>query len=204
MFISFEGPEGSGKTTQIERLHQRLSQAGKEVVVLREPGGTKLGEAIRDLLKNSDMAPEAELLLFAASRAQLVREAAVPALQAGHVVLCDRFLDSTNVYQGAARQIEARALARINAFAVGVTMPDLTIVLDVPLDEGLRRVRDRGEPDRFEREDEDFHQRVREGYLTWAALNADRFAVVDASGSPDEVFAQVRDALDRALAIRQS
>jgi dTMP kinase len=185
MFISFEGPEGSGKTTQIERLHQRLSQAGKEVVVLREPGGTKLGEAIRDLLKNSDMAPEAELLLFAASRAQLVREAAVPALQAGHVVLCDRFLDSTNVYQGAARQIEARALARINAFAVGVTMPDLTIVLDVPLDEGLRRVRDRGEPDRFEREDEDFHQRVREGYRALADEEPERVKLLDGTASPE-------------------
>jgi len=184
-FLSFEGSEGSGKSTQIDLLAARLQTAGHEVVVTREPGGTKLGEEIRHLLKHShsgqDMCPETELLLFAASRAQLVREIITPALRQNKVVLCDRFLDSTTVYQGVARKLSADAVAAINRFAVGEVLPNLTVVLDLPADLGLARARKRtGEqPDRMEQESLDFYQRVREGYLSLAQSFPQRFLVVD-------------------------
>jgi dTMP kinase len=184
-FLSFEGSEGSGKSTQIDLLAARLEAAGHEVVVTREPGGTEIGEEIRHLLKHAQsgqaMCPETELLLFAASRAQLVREVIIPALLAGKVILCDRFLDSTTVYQGVARKLSADPVAIINRFAVGEIMPRLTVVLDVPADVGLARARRRPSelPDRMEQENIDFYQRVREGYLLLAKSLPDRFLVVD-------------------------
>ena len=184
-FLSFEGSEGSGKSTQIERLAARLAEAGHEVVVTREPGGTEIGEEIRHLLKHAKsgqaMFPETELLLFAACRAQLVREVIRPAQRAGKIILCDRFLDSTTVYQGVARQLSADPVAAINRFAVGELLPDLTVVLDVPADVGLTRARSRAGavPDRLEQENLDFYQRVREGYLLLARSLPERFLVVD-------------------------
>jgi len=184
-FISFEGSEGSGKSTQINELAARLKSAGHEVVVTREPGGTEIGEEIRELLKHSKsgqaMFPETELLLFAACRAQLVREVILPAQRAGKIILCDRFLDSTTVYQGVARQLSADPVASINRFAVGDIMPALTIVLDVPADIGLTRAKSRAgaKPDRMEQENLDFYQRVREGYLLLAKSLPERFLVVD-------------------------
>jgi len=184
-FISFEGSEGSGKSTQINLLATRLKAAGREVVVTREPGGTALGEEIRHLLKHAQsgqgMCPETELLLFAASRAQLVREVITPALREGKVVLSDRFLDSTTVYQGVARKLAADAVADINNFAVGGLLPTLTIVLDMPAEAGLGRARQRTAelPDRMEQESLDFYQRVRDGYLALAKKFPERFVVVD-------------------------
>jgi dTMP kinase len=184
-FLSFEGSEGSGKTTQIDLLATRLEAAGHAVVVTREPGGTEIGEEIRHLLKHAQsghaMFPETELLLFAACRAQLVREVIRPALRAGKIILCDRFLDSTTVYQGVARQLAADPVAVINHFAVGDLLPALTVVLDVPADIGLARARRRasGLPDRLEQENIDFYQRVREGYLLLARSLPERFLVVD-------------------------
>ncbi|MGF1483340.1 MAG: dTMP kinase [Opitutales bacterium] len=180
MFITLEGPEGSGKSTQLERLQARLEKEGRAVVALREPGGTKLGELIRTLLKNEAMVPEAELLLFAASRAQLVRELIQPALQAGKVVLCDRFLDSTTVYQGAARSLNAEAVAQVNALAVGGCRPDLTFVLDLPVSISFERIEARGTLDRFEQAGCDFHAAVRAGYQRLAEATPDRVRLLDA------------------------
>ena len=193
ILISFEGPEGSGKTTQIEHLIPKLEKKGHEIVVTREPGGTEIGEEIRHLLihssNNSEMCPETELLLFAASRAQLVREVMLPALEDGKFVLCDRYLDSTTVYQGAARQVSSDPVSMINEFAIGDVMPDLTIITDVPAEMSMARVRHRASdlPDRMERENIDFYRIVREGYLMLAKTMPERFFVVDGTKREHEV-----------------
>lgn len=191
--ISFEGSEGSGKSTQVSRIAARFEQHNYEVVVTREPGGTGIGEEIRHLLMHSRsaemMAPEAELLLFAASRAQLVREVINPALDLGKIVLCDRFLDSTTVYQGVGRRIAAEPVHMINTFAVGNTMPDVTVVVDVPAEVGLERARHRVRelPDRMEAENIQFYRAVREGYLMLAKALPERFIIVDGTKGVDEV-----------------
>lgn len=185
--ISFEGSEGSGKTTQISRIATRFENDGYDVIVTREPGGTAIGEDIRHLLQHAesgnDMTPETELLLFAASRAQLVRQVILPAIDEGKIVLCDRFLDSTTVYQGVARQISSDPVQMINKFAVGEMMPDLTIILDVPAEVGLQRIKHRASamPDRMEKESIEFYQMVREGYKILAQSMPERFAVFDST-----------------------
>ena len=196
IFISFEGSEGCGKSTQILRLAHRLQALGHEVVQLREPGGTRIGETIRHLLKHdanaAAMTPEAELLLFAASRAQLVREVIRPALDRGAVVLSDRFLDSTTVYQGVARCLDAVEVSAINEFAVGGTLPDLTFLLDLDAGEGRRRAAARSqEKDRMEQEGLEFYEAVRHGYLALAAAHPGRLAIIDASGTIEVVEAQI-------------
>ena len=204
--ISFEGSEGSGKTTQIELLVPRLQKLGREVVVTREPGGTDIGEDIRHLLiranGSEEMCPEAELLLFAASRAQLVREVVVPALQEGKIVLCDRFLDSTTVYQGAGRSLSPDPVNQINQFAVGNVLPNLTIVLDVPAEVSLQRVKHRATdlPDRIEQENIDFYRIVREGYLLLAKSMPGRFHVVDGTKSASIIEKQVWKSVKALLA----
>jgi dTMP kinase len=195
LFITFEGSEGCGKSTQIARLATYLREEGREVVQLREPRGTPVGERIRELLQYdasaTSMTPEAELLLFAASRAQLVREVIRPALESGAIVLCDRFLDSTTVYQGVARALEASAVARINDFATEGTIPDLTIVLDLDAAEGRRRACARKGPvDRMEQEREDFYESVRQGFLKLAESNP-RFEVIDASRDVEAVEREI-------------
>lgn len=191
-FFTFEGSEGSGKSTQIEILAEELAGMGHEVVVTREPGGTPIGEEIRHLLihstANGDMTPETELLLFAASRAQLVRQVILPALKAGSIVLCDRFLDSTTVYQGAARSISSDPVSYINQFAVGSVLPHLTFILDVPPEESMSRVRRRVSdlPDRMEQENVEFYRKVREGYLLLARSMPARFHVVDGTRTMQE------------------
>tara|TARA_B100001248_G_scaffold241598_1_gene208380 strand:+ start:50824 stop:51471 length:648 start_codon:yes stop_codon:yes gene_type:complete len=205
-FISFEGSEGSGKTTQIDRIAKRLEAAGHEVLVTREPGGTEIGEEVRHLLKHADsgnnMFPETELLLFAASRAQLVREVIIPALNNNVIVLCDRFLDSTTVYQGVARQIAKDPVQTINQFAIGHLTPDLTIVLDIPAEVGLERIKQRGAtaPDRMEQENVEFYQAVREGYLVLAKSLPERFSVVDGTESIEAIEENVWDAVSNHIA----
>jgi dTMP kinase len=204
LFISFEGSEGCGKSTQIERLAARFRDSGRDVVTLREPGGCPLGEKIRDLLKfdpaGAGMTAEAELLLFAASRAQLVREVIRPALQRGAVVLCDRFLDSTTVYQGVARAIAPAAVASVNSFATGGTLPEVTLLLDLDAAEGRRRAASRkGPADRMEQEREEFYEAVRRGYLELAASDPSRIAVIDASGNVEAVGAAIAAALTERL-----
>jgi dTMP kinase len=183
--ISFEGSEGSGKSTQISRIADRFEDAGYDVVVTREPGGTPIGEEIRHILMHGadgdKMMPETELLLFAASRAQLVREVTLPAVEAGKIVLCDRFMDSTTVYQGVARNIQSEPVHMINTFAVGHMVPDVTVVIDLDAEIGLERVRHRANdlPDRMEQENIQFYQKVRNGYLMLAKAMPERFIVVD-------------------------
>ena len=183
--ISFEGAEGSGKTTQINRLLARLEKEKYDTLVTREPGGTEIGEEIRHLIihnsKSNVLCAEAELLLFAASRAQLVRELIMPALNEGRIVICDRYLDSTTVYQGVARRLSPDPVNQINQFAVGSVMPDLTIVLDVPPEVSMQRIRKRHSdlPDRMEKENIEFYRNVREGYLLLARSLPDRFFVAD-------------------------
>jgi dTMP kinase len=194
-FITFEGGEGSGKSTHIERLVTRLRQEGYQVLIAREPGGTEVGEQIRHILQYSKqsaaMVPETELLLFCASRAQLVRQVIQPALNDGTIVICDRFLDSTTVYQGVGRKIDPEAVGVINRFAVGAHLPDLTLVIDLDPRVGLERVRGRELFDRMENQALEFYDRVRQGYLDLAKLEKRRVKVIDGSQTIDEIAKQI-------------
>jgi dTMP kinase len=204
--ITFEGSEGSGKSTQIGRLTARLQQGGREVVATREPGGTEIGEQIRNIIVNNakgdEMCPEAELLLFTAARAQVVRQVIAPALARGAIVLSDRYLDSSTVYQGAARNLSAGPVDAINRFAVGGVMPHLTVVIDVPTDVSLARIRARAShlPDRMERESLAFFTKVRDGYLQLAKAEPARVMVVDGTQPPDAIEAQIWAEVQRRLA----
>ena len=190
-FITFEGSEGCGKTTQVQKLAERLARSGVTHLVTREPGGTPIGETIRELLQfaphNSSMTPETELFLFEASRSQLVREIIKPALARGMCVIADRFFDSTTVYQGAARKLDRRIVDRLNAFAVGDCVPDITFVLDVDAATAESRMRQPRAPDRMEQQPAEFYKRVREGYRQLAAHDAKRIVLIDASRDVDQV-----------------
>jgi dTMP kinase len=197
LFITFEGPEGSGKTTQIRLLADWLGEQGREVLTTREPGGTRIGEAIRNVLlspAHTEMCAEAEILLFSAARAQIVRETLQPHLVRGGVVLCDRFADSTLAYQGYGRLLELDTLRQITQFATGGLVPALTICLDLPVVEGLRRKQggDQAEWNRMERERLDFQERVRLGYLALAAAEPQRWFVLDALREIEVIQAEIR------------
>jgi len=182
LFITFEGGEGCGKSTQARLLLKKLEQQGIPTILTHEPGGTALGNEIRILLKRkqgSSISPQAELFLFAASRVQLVAELVRPALQEGKVVICDRFTYSTIVYQGYGRGLDLATVSVVNTMATGNLNPDLTILLDMPSEQGLERRR--RSKDRFELEDLSFHHRVREGYLKMATAEPDRWLLLDAS-----------------------
>lgn len=193
VLITFEGTEGSGKSTQIKRLAARLEGIGLKVRVLREPGGTPIGEEIRNLLKHSPagagMAPETELLLMNASRAQLVRDVIKPALDAGEVVLCDRYYDSSLVYQGHGRGLDLKNVRAIINFAIAGALADLTLLLRVPLQvsEQRRKARADAQHDRFEASERAFFERVEAGYDNLADSEGDRVRLVDATKSEDEV-----------------
>ena len=198
-FITFEGSEGCGKTTQIQQLTTWLKERGAEVLCCREPGGTTLGEAVRHLLKHdpsgNGMSAESELLLFAASRAELVRKVIQPALKAGTWVICDRFHDSTSVYQGVARGLDTAAVQAINSFAINSTEPVLTLVLDLDPEEARRRMLSRPLPanqsDRMESEPLSFYEKVAEGYRALARQHPLRVKLIPAAGSRDDVFQRI-------------
>jgi len=201
LFLTFEGSEGCGKSTQIRLLAERLRRKGEDPLVLREPGGTPAGEAIRHLLQHAPegerLVPEAELLLFAASRAQLVRDVILPALASGRIVLCDRFLDSTTVYQGVGRRISPEATAQVNSFAAGSRLPDLTFLLDLDRETALSRMERRGAVcDRIERETEDFFEAVRRGYLEVAQREPARFRILDASRDEQILAEEIAEMVD--------
>lgn len=210
-FLSVEGIEGSGKTTQVDKLSHRLKSSGQTCVVTKEPGGTPLGDRIRAILldpSEEGMDPVAELFLYAASRRQHVSDVIAPALDAGIPVVCDRFTDATLAYQGFGRLLDLDRLRQLNDWATGDRYPDLTIIFDLPESIGLSRARARNaEKDleresRLEGEDLRFHRRVREGYLALAKSDPRRYLVIDASGSADEVFDRMVDQLrDRAPAL---
>ena len=195
-FLSVEGLDGSGKGTQIERLSDALDRWGFEVVHTREPGGTPIGEKIRDILldrENIGMDDITEALLYAASRAQHVREKILPSVAEGKVVLCDRFLDSSVAYQGGGRQLGIDRVLQINSPAVEGAMPDLTVYLDLDHRESLKRRCAASEPDRMEMEADSFHARVEDGYHQLIARDPDRFVVVDAAKTRDEIATEIRD-----------
>lgn len=209
-FFTFEGPEGSGKTTQMALLQQALQKAGHDVVAVREPGGTPLGEDIRGLLLNqaSDMSPRTETLLFNAARAQLVADVIGPALQAGRIVLCDRFTDSTLAYQGYGRQQELAQLRPLIAYATGGLEPALRIYLDLSPAEGLQRIRRRSaaasrrEWNRLDAQELAFHQAVQAGYQTLIQDNAQGWLQVDARQAPDSIHRQISRTIREILALQ--
>jgi dTMP kinase len=197
LFVTLEGVDGAGKSTQARLLAEAL---GPDTLLLREPGGTPAGERLRELLKDGslELTPRAELLLFCAARAELVERVIRPALAAGRDVVCDRFVDSTTAYQGAARGLDPGLVARLNEAAVAGCMPDRTVLLRIGLADAAGRAEDRGGPrasDRFEREDEEFHARIAAAFDEIAAADPERVAVVDGDGTVEEVHARVVEAL---------
>lgn len=201
-FITLEGPEGGGKSTQARRLADYLKSEGHEVLFTREPGGTEIGDQIRKVimsLENKGMSPEAEFLLFSASRAQVVRELIQPHLAGGGVVVCDRFYDSSLAYQGYGHELDLETLRIVTEFVTGGLTPDLTILLDLTSELGLERRKQDGRWNRLDDYDLDFHERVRKGYLMLAADDPDRWVRIDASQTEDEIQEQIRSAVGACL-----
>lgn len=204
-FITFEGIDGSGKTTQLSGIAEYLENQGKEVLKLREPGGTSIGEQIRTILLsrgNMAMSVETELMLFAAARAQLVREVIEPALAEGKWVLCDRFMDSTTVYQGYGRQIDLQLIGQLNSIAVGRCKPDLTLLFDLSVEAAGARLAARSEKsDRLDLESKSFAERIRKGYLELASAEPSRFKVIDAERSSADIEKQIKSILREGIGI---
>ena len=198
MFITFEGPEGSGKTTQIPQIKQYLQGAGYRVFCTREPGGTSIGDQIREVLlanRNTEMHPRSEILLFQASRAQLVEQEIKPRLARGEIVLCDRYADSTLAYQGYGHGVDLEQLGNIVNFATSGLKPNLTLFLDLDVEAGLARRQKDGGVNRLDAFELTFHQRVRNGYHALAAAEPARWVVIDAAQSPEQVQQDLRAAI---------
>ncbi len=201
-FITLEGGEGAGKSTQLPLLAEWLRSRIDTVVTTREPGGSALGEEVRELLlghRGQAMSADAELLLVFAARAEHLDKIIAPALNAGHWVLCDRFTDATYAYQGAGRGIEEDRIAAVEQWVQGALRPDLCIVLDIPVAEGMGRAGRRSQPDRFEIEDRAFFERVRESYLRRAAVDSGRYVVMDARQSVERLQARIRERVEACL-----
>ena len=196
LFIAFEGGDGAGKSTQVALLREAFERAGRAVTVTRQPGGTPLGQQIRDLVLHGDhVAPRAEALLYAADKAHHVEMLIRPALQRGDVVITDRYVDSSVAYQGAGRGLGAQEIHDLNVWAVDGLLPDLTVVVDIPAEEGRRR---RGEVhDRLESEADTFHEAIRQHFLSMAAGNPQRYTVVDGTSAPEAVHAEVMNWLEK-------
>ena len=203
MFITFEGPDGSGKSTQLRMLASALREQGVDVVTTREPGGTEIGDQIRAVImnmKNKAMDPRTELLLFNASRAQLVEELIRPSLAAGKIILCDRYADSTMAYQGYGHGLDKDELRRLLNFATGGLKPDLTLLFDISAEAGLkRRLSNHDEWNRMDDYALQFHERVRGGFLELAAADPERWVVIDADRDPGVIHAEVLDIVKRKL-----
>ncbi len=202
LFITIEGTDGSGKSTQIPFIKGFLEKKGYKVLLTREPGGTQIGEKIRDLLldkQNKEMCDMTEALLYAASRAQHVKEFIVPALKQGKVVLCDRFVDSSIVYQGKGRELGLETVKSINDFATCGLEPDLTILLDIDPEKGLERVKENSDVDRLEQEKLAFHKKVYEGYKDLSNLYPNRIKVISADQSIQEISSDIEDKLEILL-----
>lgn len=195
MFITFEGIDGSGKTTQIKLLSERLQSQGISVIVLREPGGNEISENIREVLLTSkhEIGVRAELLLFVAARAQLVEKVICPALDAGKLVICDRYIDSSVAYQGFGRGLSVAEVQECNKFATNNLVPDLTFFLDVPTDIGISRTSVRNEKvlDRIESAGESFFEKARKGYLSIAEIEPKRFIIIDAKATPEKIHEEI-------------
>lgn len=194
IFITMEGPDGSGKTTQIELLKKYLESRGYDIVIAREPGGTAIGEVIREVILNpehKEMSHMTELLLYAAARAQLVNQVIKPALLEGKAVICDRFVESSAVYQGIGRGLGVDTVYEVNNFALGDVKPKLTIFMDLEAEQGIKRKKKQAELDRMELEDLSFHKRVVEGYRKLATLYPERIVPIDATLSIEEIHTRI-------------
>jgi len=194
-FISFEGSEGCGKSTQVKRLEARFERSGIPFLVTREPGGTPIGESIRELLQfvphNAGMTPETELLLFEASRSQLVREIIKPALKRTVCVIADRFFDSTTAYQGAARKLDRQIVEQLNTFAIGDCIPDITLVLDIDAETARSRMQQPRRADRMEQQPAEFYEQVRQAYRELAAREPNRIVLIDGSRDADKIEKEI-------------
>ncbi len=203
LFITFEGNDGSGKTTQIMLLADYLKQKGMEVTLIREPGGTQIGEAIRKILldkANKEMCPVTEMMLYAASRAQLVHSVIGPGVESGKTIICDRFIDSSFAYQGMGRGLGIKTVSAVNSYAVGKYMPDITFFMDVDADTAMERRHGSGEaPDRIESEKMEFHRNVYEGYNNLVSLYPERIKRINTKKSPEEVFNDIKVYMDELL-----
>lgn len=207
MFITFEGPDGSGKSSQVASLAEYLDKQGFNVLVTREPGGTAIGDQIRTILSdlgNEEMHPRAETLLFLAARAQIVEQVILPALAEGRVVLCDRYADSTLAYQGYGHQHDLQQIQTLLDFATGGLKPDLTLLLDVDVEIGLQRRATDGQWNRLDAYNLEFHRRVRQGYHQLVQANLRRWVVVDASQPADQVQATIRQIIIDRLGVTSS
>lgn len=194
IFITMEGPDGSGKTTQIDLLKKYLEHRGYDIVIAREPGGTTIGEAIREIILNPDykeMGHMTELLLYASARAQLVNQVIKPALAEGKAVICDRFVESSAVYQGIGRGLGVDTVYEVNNFALGDVKPKLTIFMDLDAEDGIKRKKKQAELDRMEQEDLSFHKRVVEGYRQLAKLYPERIVPINAALPIDEIHSMI-------------
>lgn len=200
LFLTLEGPDGSGKSTQARLLADHLRAKGENALLTREPGGTPIGDQLRKVLMdlgNKGMTPAAEFLLFSASRAQIVGQVIRPHLEAGGVVVCDRFADSSLAYQGYGHRLPLATVRAVNSLATGDLLPDLTFLLDIPVEVGLKRRREQGAWNRLDDYDLEFHRRVRDGYLELAQAEPQRWIVVDAAKEEGEVWKQVERGLER-------
>ncbi len=194
IFITMEGPDGSGKTTQIELLKKYLESKGYDIIITREPGGTAISEAIRKIILNpeySEMSHMTELLLYASARAQLVNQVIKPALEQGKAVICDRFVESSAVYQGIGRGLGVETVYEVNSYALGNVKPELTIFMDLEAEEGIKRKKNQAELDRMEMEDLSFHKRVVEGYRQLAGLYPERIVSINATLPIDEIHSMI-------------
>ena len=200
IFITMEGPDGAGKTTQINLLKDYLEERGYDTLITREPGGTAISEAVREILldrRYSEMSYTTEMLLYASARAQLVDQVIKPALAEGKAVIADRFVDSSAVYQGIGRGLGIDTVYEVNGYALGGLMPDLTILMDLPAETGIARKKSQAELDRMESETLDFHQRVAEGYRLLADRYSDRIKKVDATLPIEEIHAIITDSIEK-------
>lgn len=196
MFITVEGPDGSGKTTQLQLLVRSLTEKGYEVVVTREPGGTKVGNSIREVLlspEHDEMTPRVEMMLYAASRAQNIDQVIRPALKRGAIVVCDRFVDASIAYQGYGLQYDLNQILSLNEWATAGIKPDLTFLFDLTPDQASRRMKDRGQLDRIESRDESFHQRVYDGFKKLLEQHPDRMVRIDANATIEMIQDEVLD-----------
>ena len=202
IFISMEGPDGSGKSTQIELIKEYLEKEGKDVIITREPGGTRISEAIREIILNSEyteMSPVTEMMLYASARAQLIAEVIGPAIESGKAVISDRFVDSSLVYQGMARGLGVETVYEINKVAIGEYMPQLTIMLDLPAEVGIGRKKDQKELDRMELESLEFHKKVAAGYREMAQRFPERIKSIDATLPIEEIYGIIKGSVEGLL-----